>query len=87
MAGQLRAGPAGQGHSARGGHLAREGLDLGHDAGGEHARPAGARRVGQSLDALLAVPAPPLAGRVLADAQPLRDQPVRCACRGEQHNP
>ena len=87
MAGQLGAGPASHRRPARGGHLARQGLDRGHDGGGEHARPARARCVGQSLDALLAVPASPLAGRVLADAQPLSDQPVRRACRGEQHNP
>ena len=87
MAGQLGAAPAGHGRSTRGGHLAREGFDPRHDAGGEYARPTGARCVGQSLDALLAVPAPPLAGRVLADAQPLRDHPVRRARRSEQHNP
>ena len=73
VAGKLGAGPAGQRRPACGGHLAREGLDPGHDAGGKHPRPAGTRGVGQSLDALLAVPAPPLAGGVLADAQPLRD--------------
>ena len=87
MAGQFRTGRAGQRRSARGGHLARESLNPSHDVGGEHAGPAGARRVGQTFDALLAVPAPPLAGRVLADAQPLRDHPVRHARRGEQHDP
>ena len=35
--------------------------------------PGRARGVGQPLDALLAVPAPPLASGVLADTQPLRD--------------
>lgn len=45
MAVQLGAGSAGQGRSARGGHLAGEGLDPGHDAGREHRRPR-ARRVG-----------------------------------------
>jgi hypothetical protein len=35
----------------------------------------------------LAGPAPPLAGRVLADAQPLGAHPVRRARPGEEHNP
>jgi len=43
MAGQFRAGPAGQRRPARGGQLASQGLHLGHDPGGELARPAGPR--------------------------------------------
>ena len=39
MAGQFRAGPAGQRRPARGGKLAGQGLDLGHDPAAQVPRP------------------------------------------------
>jgi hypothetical protein len=69
---------------AAGGSQARALTSAATRAANFRGRPRG---VGQPVHALLAVAAPPLAGRVLADAEPGGDRAVGEAVRGQQHDP
>ena len=70
----------------RGGQLTRQGLDLGHGAGVEHARPARTRRIGQPAHACRSTGAA-TCGRCPRRRRAGQRSPGPPAVRGQQHDP
>jgi hypothetical protein len=83
---QLPKAPPAERHPAGGRQLAGDRLDLGHDRGGEPARPASPLPVPQPLHTLLGVAFAPLAGGVDRQSELAGDPGVGPSGRGQQHD-